>query len=209
MAILQDYINRVNQLMPQPQVELEDRYSSVDACVDAAVSLYSRIKPRTLIASLAGTGVAYEYALPVTFTDLSHIKRVEFPSGEQTPVVIGYDKYAVILQTDASYKIRLATTPSSAETVLVHYTAAQLVTTISTSDFEAVCHAACYYLASQMAAFYAFKFKPNIDASYINFRTKSDEFRNLADMFLTNFKLYLGMKRADTVPAAAIYAYVG
>jgi hypothetical protein len=201
-----DYLLKVRRLLKMAERSTKDDEIIPQALAYAA-GAYSKLRPRYRVTSFAGDGATYSFTLPADYYEESHITRVEYPAGEQTPVYLTPRQYGVYRETNDALSLRLYTTPASAQTLRVTYTTPHLISeaacTIPEQHVEAVCQLAAWYVAASMAAQYAFETREGYAATTINYRTKSDEWKGIARLFEENYKQMMGMGRNDTVPAAA------
>ena len=74
------------------------------------------------------------------------------------------------------------------------------------SDLEAVANLAASFCLRQLASAFGQTGDSTIQADSVNYRSKCDEFRRLADSYEALYKNHLGLKDGDTVPAASVTA---
>jgi len=210
MSTLSDYKDRLAELLPYAEANLDDSTARQSA-ITASLHLYSRLRPRVKAEDYEGDGSTYTFTLPADYYDSSRIVRIEWDQGEQVPGWLDpvyYTIYYDLVDSTLTPMLRLYLTPGSSDTVRLYYTTLHTInesgSSVPDGDFEALCQLAAYHLASTLAGHYASKFQPSLEGYVISYRTKSDQYRSLATQFLNAFKLYLGMKSGDAAPAAAV-----
>lgn len=182
-----------------------------DKAIAEAVKEYSRHRPRERAHELAGTGAAFEWALPADYEDgFSAIRGdVEYPAGKRVPEYIEADDW--ILYRDPALGLRFRfphRTPSATETVRFLYTVRHTVDavtdTVPVADRDAGAKLAASYGARSLAAYYAQSQDSTLAADVVNHRTKSQEYTTLAGQLEKQFKAHLGIRNEDQVPAASV-----
>lgn len=222
-ATIHEYVARVRELLPQVEYDL-DALDATDApsgtivvsSLSAALLAYSRHRPRHRLVDYTGDGSSYEFTLPADFVaDFSKVISVEYPQGERTPVYLSSRYYSVHFTLSGAtevYVLRLAYTPSASETVRLRYTTLHTITesatTVPAGDFEGLCHLACHYLAMSAVGYFGSQSRSTLDANVLNYRTKADEWRAIAEQFLYNYKSTVGLGRLDTVPAGGVIGFM-
>lgn len=209
MATLSTYTTRLEELLSQAAAELGDD-DCYDNAVTAAIAEYSRYFPQIRGEDYDGDGSTYTFTLPSAFQETSRIVAIEYPQGEQDPDWLDSYYYGIYLDLEDGAvvrKLRLTETPADGNTVRMFYTCPHTITdsasTVPDSDLEPFCQLAAYNLASMIASFYGFQSKSTLEANLINYRSKADQWRSIANHFLVSFKLLKGMGPKDIVPAAA------
>ncbi len=171
-----------------------------------ALNRYSKAAPRIVVADVPGSG-SHDCDLPPDWVDgFSDILRVEYPVGRiPANIIDGHDYLVYATPTGKKLRITLAT-PDSDELVRQLYTLPHDEDSVPAIDLEAVANLAASLCLRQLAAAHGQTSDPTIQADVVNYRSKADEFRRLADSFEALYRAHLGIKTNDTVPAAATVA---
>ncbi|MEA5113023.1 MAG: hypothetical protein VB050_03265 [Geobacteraceae bacterium] len=173
------------------------------AAVTEALKRYSKHRPRLICEDLAGNST-HDLAMPAGWTEgISAIVSVEYPVGTVPETLLESDDWAEYM-TPAGKKIRLMhDAPSAAEHVRVLYQAVHTEVTLPATDLEAVANLGASICQRLLAALYAQTSDPTIGADVVNYRSKADEFRRLADANEAQYNGHLGIGK-DTPAAAAM-----
>jgi len=176
------------------------------AAVTEALNRYSKNRPRLVCADLAGAG-SHDLALPVGWVEgLSSIQSVEYPTGVVPEALLDSDMWTMY-RTPTATKLRLLTyTPEATETVRILYSAAHTEGTVPAADLEAVANLAAATCLRQLAAAFGQTSDPTIGADVVNYRSKADEFRRLADSLEEQYGDHLGIGKSTPVSAAMAVA---
>lgn len=171
--------------------------------VNEALKRYSKNRPRLVCEDLAGAGT-HDLALPAGWSEgVSTICSVEYPVGVVPEALLGSDIWTMY-RTPAATKLRLLTyTPEATETVRVLYSAVHTEATVPAADLEAVANLAAAICLRQLAAAFGQTTDPTIGADVVNYRSKTDEFRRLAEAYEGLYADHLGIGK-DTPVAAAM-----
>jgi hypothetical protein len=170
--------------------------------IGAALKRYSKHRPRILVDDIPGDG-GHDYALPQLWSDgLSAIQSVEFPADLVPEVMLDSRDYR-LYATPAGNKLRIPyITPTADEIIRVTYNGLHTEESLPEGDIEAVASLAASTCCSQLAAIFGQTSDPTIQADVVNYRSKTDEFRRLADYLEGQYKEHLGIKAGDTTSAA-------
>jgi len=170
--------------------------------IAAALKRYSKHRSRILTADIPGDGT-HDYALPAGWSPgLSAIQSVEFPAGLIPEVLLDSREYR-LYQTPAGQTLRIpAMTPTAAEVIRVSYNGLHTEETVAETDLDAVACLAASICCTQLAAAYGQTSSPIMQADVVDYRSKTDEFRRLADFLERQYKEHLGIRPDDTVSAA-------
>jgi hypothetical protein len=184
-----------------------------DKAIGEAVKEYSRHRPRERAHELAGTGSAYEFALPADWEDgFSGIRGdIEYPAAKRIPEYLEAEDWIVYRDPSAGLRFRLLNhTPTASEKVRFLYTVRHTVDattdTVAVADREAGAKLAASYCARSLAAFYAQTSDPTLGADIANYRTKSQEYSALARELEKSYKAHLGIRDDGQVAAASASA---
>jgi hypothetical protein len=177
-----------------------------DGAVTEALKRYGKHRPRLMVADLVGNGT-HDLVLPTDWvSDYSAITQVEYPVGLVPAIVIDSDLWQ-LYRSPSGLKLRLMNAaPDATETVRCEYSILYDESTLPVADQDAVANLAASFSLRQLAAAYGQTGDSTIQADSVNYRSKTDEFRRLADSFEVLYKTHLGLKDGDTVPAATITA---
>jgi hypothetical protein len=173
-----------------------------DANIVQALKRYSKHRPHLVVEDLTGNAT-HDLPLPVGWCDgLSSIINIEYPVGAVPETLLDPSDW-LYYRTPTGQKLRLSTlAPGITETIRVLYNALHTEATLPEVDEEAVANLAASLCLRQLATAYGQTGDSTIQADVVNYRSKTDEFRRLADSFETLYKNHLGLKDNDTVPAA-------
>lgn len=169
-----------------------------------ALNRYSKARPLEFATDITGSGVN-DLVLPSDFLDgFSGIVTVEYPVDRVPEVLIDRRDYK-LYRGPAGLRLRLLTAkPASTETVRVTYTIPHSEDSVPSPDLEAVANLAASVCLRQLAAAFGQTSDSTISADVVNYRSKADEFRRLADSFEALYKHHLGIRDNDTVAAASV-----
>ena len=184
-----------------------DDPTDYDSAITSALKRYAKHKPRVLVSDLPGTG-SNDLALPVSWSEgLSGVQSVEYPVGNVPECLIDVRDYK-LYQNPSGQQLRLLTVqPTVSETVRLTFTGLHSdESTVAIADLEAVANLAASICCRMLAAQYGNTNDPTIQADVVNYRSKTDEYRRLADSFESLYNDHLGIKPNDTTPAAMVTA---
>jgi len=140
LPILVDYEIKMDQVLQDTEVELED--DARLALIAEAVKTYSTYRPIEVPLRVDGDG-GYTYDLPEDWEDgFSNILSIEYPAGEQVPVILDPLTY-LLYRDDTGLHLRfLVDSPGATEEFILTYTIRHTVEvddgTVPESDFDAV-----------------------------------------------------------------------
>lgn len=179
------------------------QYEDYTGAVTEALKRYSKHRPYWKVADITGNG-GHDYPLPADWSEgLSAAQGIEYPVGNIPETILDAADWK-LYATPTGKKLRLITsTPKATETFrLVYSTLHASERTVPAADIEAVANLAASICLRQLAAKYGQTSDPTINADVVNYRSKCDEFRRLADSLEALYKEHLGLKESDTTPAA-------
>ena len=168
-----------------------------DAAIDQAVLTYSKHRPQLTHSKTAGDGT-YEYALPSGWQDtFSQVSSIEYPFGEQEPVYLEVNDWA-IKHNGTAYKLRFRScSPGASEFFLLAWTSRHSVTagasTVYTEDEQAVADLAASYALRKLAARSAQSRDSTIDADSVNYGGAVASYTALADRLLRQYRDHIGV----------------
>lgn len=173
------------------------------AAVTEALKRYSKNRPRLVCEDLPGDG-SHDLGLPAGWTDgLSTIHSLEYPIGQVPEVLLDSDLWTFYRTPDGETLRLLAVTPGADESVRVLYNTVHTEATVPAADLEAIANLAASICLRQLASAYGQTSDPTISADVVNYRSKTDEFRRLADSLEEKYGDHLGIGK-DTPVAAAM-----
>lgn len=173
-----------------------------DSAIAAAVMRYSRDRSRVIVEDLPGNSTN-DLELPEGWVpDFSAVVTVEYPAGKVPAVMLDRDLWQ-IYRAPTGEKLRiLHATPSATEAVRTGYTILHDEDSIPPSDLDAIAAKAAAYCLLQLAAIFGQTNDPTIQADVVDYKSKTDEFRRLADVYAKQYSSHLGLKDGDTTGAA-------
>jgi len=180
-----------------------------DSALDEALNVYSRHRPREIVADIAGSG-AYTYALPATWeAEFSIIVSFEWPSGDQWPSMIESQRFQ-IYDSGAGDQLRtLDFTPSTGQTMRIVHTARHAVagasSTVAKADEIAVAELAASICLRQLAARAADSRDSTILADAVDYGGLVQTYTQLADRLLRAYRDHVGVGKegeSESVMAA-------
>lgn len=171
-----------------------------------ALNRYSKFRPLQVVTDIPGSG-GYDCDLPIDWVEgFSEILQVEYPVGRVPANIIDRSYYSVYAGPDGKKLRILIATPDADELVRQTYTVLHTEDSVPAADLEAVANLAASICFRQLAAAFGQTSDPTIQADVVNYRSKTDEFRRLADSLEERYKDHLGIKASDTTPAAMAVA---
>ena len=181
--------------------KLADPFDYNDS-ISAALKRYSRSRPQTKVEDLAGNA-SHDLDLPASWTaDFSTIVTLEYPIGSIPATILTGDAWQ-FYRTPSGTKIRLIyDKPAVSSAVRCEYTLLHDETTLPVSDLEAVAALAASFCLRRLAAIYGQTSDSSIQADVVNYRSKSDEYRRLADSYEEVYNKALGLRKDDGVAPA-------
>jgi hypothetical protein len=210
LPILVDFEVKMDQVLQDTEVELKD--DARLALIAEAVKTYSTYRPIEVPLRVDGDD-GYTYDLPDEWEDgFSSILSIEYPAGEQVPVILDPLTYQ-LYRDDTGLHLRfLADSPGATEEFILTYTVRHNVEvdegTIPESDFDAVVNLATSLACSAIGRKYTQDAGGSTIAvgseqwrSVIRYTEKS---RELMDLFLK----HMGVGK-EVGPALAFGTMVG
>lgn len=199
-----DYIHQRLSNVTLPDKEM------LEAAFDKAVEAHSKLEPFIQVVDFDGDGSTYEWTLASDFLEMSTIRSVEYPQGEQIPTILLPEKFMVYKDLSGSTivkKFRLKeATPATGEVVRVTYTTMYTIndseSNLPTERDQALCDRGASILASMLSSEYARTQSSTLEADVVNNLAKIDHYINLSRHYLFKYKEAMGMKPEDIVPAA-------
>ena len=173
----------------------------------AIVGRYSSDAPLVLVSELSGNGTyfldtpqAVEGQVGVFEPEFSIIREIEYPI-ERTPKETLLDADVSLYQTPTGFKIQIQScAPSATEILRCTWTARHKSdgSTVPDKDFYAVADFAASLALEALAAIYVQIGDPAISADSVNYRTKSQEYRDLAKVVRRRYFNHVGVEESST-----------
>jgi len=170
--------------------------------ITSALNRYSKVRPFPVVVDIPGTG-ANDCELPSDWLDgFSSVTSVEYPV-DLVPEQILDRRDWKIYGTPSGKKLRLLNMKLPASEVLrLTYTVCHTEDSVSAVDLEADSDLAASVCCSMLSAASGQNSTPTIQADSVDYGSKTDQFRRLADFLESRYKGHLGIKDSDTVGAA-------
>ena len=180
--------------------------SDFQPAIDAALERYSKHRPLEQVEDLDGAG-SCDLDLPEGFvTSFSRIVAVEYPIGSVPPELLPAASWMLYRTPTATNLRLLEQVPPAGSSVRVTYTAPRTESGIASGDQDAVACLAASICLRTLAAIYGQTSDPTIQADSVNYGSKADQFRRLADSLEERFNLHLGVDVKGGTPAASAVA---
>jgi len=201
-----DFIARVKLLLPTAEGELAS--GALEKCLQDALERYSRLCPQVAVVERIGDGKTYDFTLPADWVEgFSRIVDIEYPAGEQIPQYLDPRAYGIYHDPTAGKVLRFYTfVPDANKKFRLRYLKPHQVNattdTTAPEDFEAICFLTAAIVCLNLAGKYAGFYEPTLEADLIRYRTRSDDYRRLAQEFEALFQLHFRMKRGEVAPAS-------
>lgn len=207
---IQDFVNEIPNVLSDDGNRLGGTNGTqLPAFVARAIiQRYSVDSPLEIVSDIAGNGTNY-LALPVApgnGNDLpvfepifSIIKQIEYPIGQQPPQLV-LDSDIRLYQTPTGWQILLNfDAPPVGQNLRVTWTARHLAdgSTVPDKDFYAVVDFAASLAADKLASFYVGTGDSTISADVVNYRSKSQEMRNVSKDLRRRYFNHMGIDEDD------------
>lgn len=206
MATTRDtFIADIKVLVKDTAVKLDD--ADYPTFLQRAVDLYSSVRPQRKVKDYVGDGSTFKLTLPADWEEgFSTIESVEYPQGEREPEFLDADQYDVRNDTESVKVIWLFDlTPASGKKTRVAYTlrhtVSATISTIPAADESAVEVLGASFACEALAAIYAQTSDPLLSADTVNYRSKSQEYRDMAKHYRKGYDAHVGA--GDTSPQAS------
>lgn len=176
-----DFTDRVVGLIKDQANKLSA--DDLSACIKQAIQQrYSKDRPLEKAEDSVGSGTNL-IDLPAEFEDgYSLIRQVEFPVDEIPPALLDDNAWGVYRGTAGLKLMLYEVSVQASESVRLTFTQrhASDGTTVPGADFDAVCDYAASLAFEILAAIYTQTSDPLIAADVVNYRSKGQEYLNLA-----------------------------
>lgn len=174
-----------------------------DNNIAEALKRYSKHRTRLACIDISGTG-AHDYSLPADWSDgLSIVVSIEYPVGDVPETLLDDDDWSLYI-TPTATKLRFMDAPTA--TVRLLYSLMHDEASVPAADLEAIANLSAAFCCRQLATAYGNTSDPTIQADSVNYRSKSDEYRRLADALEGQYKNHLGIKNEDVLTAGMAVA---
>ena len=177
-------------------------YDDLEPAIVAALARYSKHRPLEVVEDLDADGTR-DLDLPAGWVpEASTISRIEYPIGDEPETFLEAADWK-FYRTPTGLKLRFVDAPAEADaSVRVTYTCLRLEADVPAGDLDAIaCFAAAICLRT-LAASYGQSSDPTISADVVNYQSKTDTYRRLADALEAKYFADLGIA-AKGGPAAA------
>jgi len=171
--------------------------------IKSAVDRFNKDLPREVVNDIVGDS-GYDYDLPTEETkpwvdEFSYVVSVEYPSGEQNPVILDPADYTIYDNGTAKVLRFLSMKPTSAYTIRLKHTTKWILTATSTTieDRDAwplACLAASIGLRI-LASYWLQTTEPNLEVDVIDYNNKSVEATLVADNLENVYRDHVGIPR--------------
>jgi len=194
---LSDYTSRIRDTIGDNPSASTDRMISADATYEfmtkRAAAEFSKLWPYRRTADITAVNSQYDYPLasycPGWAADWSWIKELEFPQGEQDPSRYRKDNFIIYNNTHIRF---LTGTPGSTDTIRIIYytphTISASADTIPEEHEESVAMYAAGLCNMLLAQKFAKASNPSLNTDVISYRTKSDQYKSLAEFLMNEAK---------------------
>jgi hypothetical protein len=174
--------------------------------IGGALERYGKHRPKEIVKDCAGAG-SHDVALPAEWVEgFSAIRRVEYPVGAIPETLLDPGDW-YLYRTPTGLALRLPDAlPAASESVRLTITAPRAEADIPAGDVDAVACLAASTCLRTLAALFGQTSDPTIQADVVNYRSKTDEFRRLADSLEERFNVHLGVDPKGGVAAASAVA---
>jgi hypothetical protein len=171
-----------------------------------ALKRYSKVRPRMLVEDIPGNN-GHDYDLPPGWVaDFSSFDTIEYPLGQVPELFLDPRDFRLYL-TPSGTRLRVTSfAPTPAETMRANYTVPHVEETLPDQDTDAVANLAAANCLRRLAAAYGQTSGSTIQADTVNYRSKTDEFRRLADAYEQQYNDHLGIGKDAPVAAACSMA---
>lgn len=174
--------------------------------IDAALERYSKHRPREAVVDVLGAGVC-DLDLPQAWVEeFSRLLQVEYPVGLVPEALLDPGAWR-LYRAPVGLQLRLLeVTPAAGEAVRLTITTLRNEQEVPRGDLDAVACLGASICLRTLAALYGQTSDPTIQADVVNYRSKTDEFRRLADALEEAFTTHLGVDPKGGVAAASTVA---
>lgn len=185
--------------------KLSDPDDLTSATIEA-LNRYSKARPLEVVADLPGTD-SHDCDLPSDWVEgFSTFVQVEYPV-DCVPAEIVERRFYLLYASPTGKKLRIMiANPTVTEFVRLTYTILHSESSVPSVDLEAVANLAASICLRQLAAAFGQSSDSTMQADTVNYHSKADEFRRLADSFEGLYKSHLGITGNDTTAAASVTA---
>jgi len=156
---------------------------------------FNRDRAQELVADITGSGVSIYTLNGIVagwVNKFSLIREVEFPAGEQSPIILPRDKYTLYRPDNTDEQLKfLFTSPSAAQTIRLNYTVphdfSKTASTIEDNDKMLVSLLMAHYAALVAGADFLNVNRSNLANDSSNFSQKYTDITDLSDKLLAKY----------------------
>ena len=181
MATTADFLTKIDETIKDPRDRLTT--AAKTNFLKEAIRQYSRDKPRTTDAKLAGDGTLQDFPVPTTWvTDFSVLLEAEFPIDLIPPAILDLQDNLLLVRRDGAERIlTLLLTLGATESMRLVYTTQHLVdgTTVPDNDFDAVANLTSARAARAIAIELAESTEDTINVDVVDHQGKARDFDDL------------------------------
>lgn len=176
------------------------------AALTEALKRFSRHRPRLVCEDLAGAA-SHDLDLPTGWIEgVSTVVSIEYPVGDVPETLLDSNQWT-LYHSPAGLRLRLLdAAPAVTDTVRILYSALHVEATIPAADREAIASMAAAVCLRQLAARYGQSMDPTLSADAVNYQSKTDQYRRLAEALEQQYSDHLGIGADAPVSAAMTVA---
>lgn len=174
--------------------------------IDASLLRASEVRPLEAVADLSGTGL-HDLDLPEGWAaDFSRVLTIEYPVGNVPETMLPIEDFS-LYRTPTGLVLRLTCeVPPLAEPVRVTFSQPRSEATLPVGDLDAVACLAAASCLRNLAARYAQSSDPSMSVDVVNYGSKADSYRRLAEALEGQYNLHFGIDPKGGVKAAGATA---
>ena len=170
-------------------------------CLEAALRIYSRDRPRWVTGQLSGDGSMTDFGLPRFWVaGFSSVREVEYPTGNNPRSVLEDFDWEILdseLGLQPTRLLRFYSAPSSGtDNLIVRYSAIHVHTdeldTVPYADLDALCWLAASIGADMLAAKMAGSSDATISSDSVNYRDGEQRYRSIAKQYMDLYLRHIG-----------------
>jgi hypothetical protein len=181
--------------------------STLSALVSSAIALFSRYSPCIIASTVTvlPNNTAYSFSLPSTWeTGLSRVVSIEYPFGGNPPTLLEAVNFDLYRDPSTNTDKLLFLNYLPVTTFAIVHTGSWTEETLSDFDRDSVALLAAAYVCDRFSAKYAGSTDDLIRADVMNWRTKTHDYSDAKNNYLSLFAMRTGSDPKTLAPAAAI-----
>jgi len=190
-------VDRAKDILWELSATVADQLTSANGyerAAAAALTEYNTLRHQTLTETQVLTANLYEFDLPSGWVDkYSNLAKIEWPSGEQTPIYLERGSDWDIYGTHW----RLLSDVGDGTSAILTYTAPHTSLTVPAHEQDAVAYLCAAAACLEVVARYSRTGDAVLPADSINYRTKADEWRAISKAMRQQAYATLGMALSD------------